>query len=221
MSPCKLSFAKSFATNVKIPEDLETTTKIIEIKINLEFVGAIPIKSAVEAFEQGRTGNSRDTQPNEAVQMLNIILSYGISIDPTRYEVIGRKYFQPNGGAGHVERLGGGKYLWLGTFESVRVGWKMKLNIDMANKPAYMKMDLFKFLVEHLSAKRIQINPNTGRELFIDDYGRKTDARAYDEASRELKDLKARFLRPDGNKRDYRYIIMLCLEIFSKVFRVQ
>ena len=59
MSPCKLRFDKSFATNVKIPEDLETTTKIIEIKINLEFVGAIPIKSAVEAFEQGRTGNSR------------------------------------------------------------------------------------------------------------------------------------------------------------------
>jgi len=28
--------------------------------------------------------------------MFNIILSYGISIDPTRYEVIGRKYFQPN-----------------------------------------------------------------------------------------------------------------------------
>ena len=48
----------------------------------------------------------RDTQPNEAVQMLNIILSYGISIDPTRYEVIGRKYFQPNGGRGHVEQLG-------------------------------------------------------------------------------------------------------------------
>ena len=94
----------------------------------------------------------------------------------------------------------------------------MKLNIDMANKPAYMKMDLFEFLVEHLSAKRIQINPKTGQELFIDDYGRKADTRAYDEASRELKDLKARFLRPDGNKRDYRYIFMLCLEIFSNVF---
>ena len=75
----------------------------------------------------------------------------------------------------------------------------------------YMKMDLFEFLVEHLSAKRIQINPNTGRELFIDDYGRKTDACAYDEASRELKDLKARFLRPDGNKRDYRYIFITLL----------
>ena len=41
--------------------------------------------------------------------------------------------------SGHVEELGGGKYLWLGTFESVRVGWTMKLNIDMANKPAYKK----------------------------------------------------------------------------------
>ena len=89
----------------------------------------------------------------------------------------------------------------------------MKLNIDMANKPAYMKMDLFEFLVEHLSAKRIGINPDTGRELFIDNYGRKTDTRVYEEASRELKDLKARFLRPDGNKRDYRYIFMRCLKL--------
>ena len=95
----------------------------------------------------------------------------------------------------------------------------MKLNIDMANKPAYMKMDLFEFLVQHLTAKRIRIDPNTGRELFIDDYGRKTNALAYDEASRELKDLKARFLRPDGNKRDYRYIFMLRLEIFSNFFQ--
>ena len=61
-------------------------------------MGPIPIKSAIEAFEQGR--NSSDTQPLEAVQMLNIILSYGISIDPARYEVIGRKYFQPNSGKG-------------------------------------------------------------------------------------------------------------------------
>ena len=103
----------------------------------LEFVGQVPIKGAIEQFEQGRCG--KETQPQDAVQMLNIILSYGISIDPARYEVIGRKYFQPNGGKGHVEPLGGGKYLWMGTFESVRVGWTMKLNIDMANKPAYAK----------------------------------------------------------------------------------
>ena len=41
----------------------------------------------------------------------------------------------------------------------------MKLNIDMANKPAYMKKDLFEFLVEHLSFKRIRIDPNTGKSF--------------------------------------------------------
>merc|ERR1719450_859645 len=80
----------------------------------------------------------------------------------------------------------------------------MKLNIDMANKPAYKQMDLFEFLLQHLRAKRIRINPETGRELEIDNVGRKADSRVYDEVNREIKDLKARFLRPDGNKRDYR-----------------
>ena len=40
---------------------------------------------------------------------------------------------------GRVEKIGGGKYLWLGSFESIRVGWKLRLNVDMANKPAYEK----------------------------------------------------------------------------------
>ena len=85
--------------------------------------------------------------------MLNIILSYGISIDPTRYEVIGRKYFQPNGGAGHVERLGGGKYLWLGTFESVRVGWKMKLNIGQAHDmfPRIFRVRIYEFFLPNIT----------------------------------------------------------------------
>ena len=40
---------------------------------------------------------------------------------------------------GRVQQIGGGKYLWLGSFESIRVGWKLRLNVDMANKPAYEK----------------------------------------------------------------------------------
>ena len=40
---------------------------------------------------------------------------------------------------GRVKEIGGGKYLWLGSFESIRVGWKLRLNVDMANKPAYEK----------------------------------------------------------------------------------
>jgi hypothetical protein len=38
---------------------------------------------------------------------------------------------------GRVQELANGKSLWIGTFQSVRVGWKIRLNVDMANKPAY------------------------------------------------------------------------------------
>ena len=71
----------------------------VDVKVALEFVGQIPIKDAIEAFQEGKM-TRRETQPLEAVQMLNIILQYSISIDPARFEVIGRKYFQPNGGKG-------------------------------------------------------------------------------------------------------------------------
>ena len=40
---------------------------------------------------------------------------------------------------GRVQQIGGGKYVWLGSFESIRMGWKLRLNVDMANKPAYEK----------------------------------------------------------------------------------
>ena len=78
-----------------------------------------------------------ESQPLEAVQILNIILSYGANLDP-KFVNLGRRFFQPDQ-KGRVEKIGGGKYLWLGSFESVRVGWKIRLNVDMANKPAYEK----------------------------------------------------------------------------------
>ena len=63
-------------------------------------------------------------------------------------------------------------------------------------------MDLFEFLCEHLQSKRIKTDPN-GWMLGKDVRGRPNDIRAFEEASREIKDLKVRFLRPDGAKRDY------------------
>ena len=41
------------------------------MKIALEFVGQIPIKDAIEAFQEGKM-TRQETQPLEAVQMLNI-----------------------------------------------------------------------------------------------------------------------------------------------------
>ena len=50
-------------------------------------------------------------------------------------DTVGRNFFSP--GPGRVQELANGKSLWIGTFQSVRVGWKIRLNVDMANKPAY------------------------------------------------------------------------------------
>ena len=72
---------------------------MVEVKVALEYVGQIPIQKAIEEFQMGKMAR-HETQPLEAVQMLNIILQYAISINPTHYEVIGRRYFQPNCGKG-------------------------------------------------------------------------------------------------------------------------
>ena len=86
-----------------------------------------------------------EPQPLEAVQILNIILSYGANLDP-KFVNLGRRFFQPDQ-TGRVENIGGGKFLWLGSFESVRVGWKIRLNVDMANKPAYEKGIFIYFII--------------------------------------------------------------------------
>ena len=105
----------------------------------LDILGApyVNISEAIQEFEIGNMRGKFESQPLEAVQILNIILSYGANLDP-KFVNLGRRFFQPDQ-RGRVENIGGGKFLWLGSFESVRVGWKIRLNIDMANKPAYEK----------------------------------------------------------------------------------
>ena len=105
-----------------------------------------------------------ESQPLEAVQILNIILSYGANLDP-KFVNLGRRFFQPDQ-RGRVENIGGGKFLWLGSFESVRVGWKIRLNIDMANKPAYEKgICIFRFIVvPQLSCRRSFLDCHVSRK---------------------------------------------------------
>ena len=86
-----------------------------------------------------------EAQPLEASQVLNIILSYGANLDK-KFVNLGRRFFQPDQ-EDRVEKIGSGKYLWKGSFESVRCGWKLRLNVDMANKPAYERGMLDNILV--------------------------------------------------------------------------
>ncbi len=130
---------KNLDTSVNIPEDPESKDKLVEMKIKLVYEGKVPLKSAIDAFEKGQMG--KEVQPLQAVQMLNIIMTYAMAINP-QYEVMGPKYFQP-GKEDRVVEIDAGKYVWQGFFASVRVGWKIRLNVDMANKPAYMKSKSF------------------------------------------------------------------------------
>ena len=52
-----------------------------------------------------------------------------------KFTCVGRNIFSP--GPGRVQELANGKSLWIGTFLSVRIGWTIRLNLDVANRPAY------------------------------------------------------------------------------------
>ena len=100
----------------------------------------------------------------------------------------------------NVVQIDVGKYLWKGINESVRVGWKIRLNIDMANKPAYMEEKLVEFIGNFLHSKMKDGCANM--DVMIKQLSKDRDA--IEKSNREIRDLKVRFERPDGAKRDYR-----------------
>lgn len=146
------------------------------------------------------TRGTTATRPNDSIQALNIILGMTPQL---HFETLGRSYFNPVKEANGVIDLGGGKSLWVGTFQSVRLGWKPMLNIDMANKPAYEQSPITNFVKtilappvrgpRHHSSGR---PPNELREIH--------DKKDFRKVEDELKQLKIKFLRPDGQKREYR-----------------
>jgi len=193
----KLDKAGGFKASVSTYPD-EDEAKVVNIAVKIDFNGTFPLKAALDHFlSQGAKGA---VQPSEPIQILNIILSYGVYVDPSKHVMIGRKCFQPDN-KGRVEQIDVGKFLWLGTFESVRVGWKLSLNVDMANKPAYEKDDLINYIGNYLHSRR---KPNEDMLALVRLL--KTDRDAFAVADNEIRDLKARFLRPDGAKRDYRMV---------------
>ena len=96
-------------------------------KLILIFPIGLPksLKEIITDFEM--RGAQGDFQPLDAIQTLNIILNYSLKLDP-KMVVLGRKYFDPNKGKNVVE-IDAGKFVWHGNYESVRVGWKIRLNV--------------------------------------------------------------------------------------------
>ena len=112
--------------SVQVPEDPEDPKKMLEVHISIKPVGfPRSLKEIIAEFE--KYGAKDDFQPLDAVQTLNIILNYSLKLDP-KMVVLGRKYFDPDKGK-NVKQIDEGKYVWRGSYESVRVGWKIRLNV--------------------------------------------------------------------------------------------
>ncbi len=177
-----LGDAGNFIGQVKLreSEDLASETTI---NVTLHKVSMVDVQTLLEEYvRRGTTA----CKPNNAIQILNVVM--GMTAQQ-RYETVGRCYF--NDLSGRIINIGNGKSLWVGTFQSVRLGWKPMLNLDIANKPAYFSIPMVNFVTEVLKRS-------------LHDVARGMDKRDCEKIQRELTSLKIRFVRPNGQKRDYR-----------------
>ncbi len=177
-----LGDAGNFVGKVKLKES-EDLASDMTVTITLSKVGTVEVKNLIEEYLQR---GSTSTKPSNAIQILNVIMGMSSQL---HYETVGRCYFNEHDR--QVIQLGNGKYLWVGTFQSVRLGWKPMLNLDIANKPAYFSTPVIQFVGDVLKRP-----PN--------DVVHGLDKRECEKIQKELSGLKIRFMRPNGQKRDYR-----------------
>ena len=111
--------------SVRVPDE-EDPKKMLDIDISVKPIGfPKSLKEIISDFEM--KGGQAEFQPLDAVQTLNIILNYSLKLDP-KMVVLGPKYFDPDKDKKVIER-DAGIFVWHGCYESVRVGWKIRLNI--------------------------------------------------------------------------------------------
>ena len=190
----KLHFSSDeFEGEVEIKEHT-TNLKRPEVKVILKKLDPLNVNAAIEEYHRSGT---TETKPYDVIQALNIVLSMKPQLD---YEIFGPNHFNTNPSNHTVKNIGGGASLWIGTFTSVRLGWKPMLNVDMANRVVYDKnLPLEEFIKNVLISKRddkpfhISLNEKHHR----------------DTVDEKIKNIKIQYSRPDGYKRDYRVIKMM------------
>ena len=186
----KLGFSSDeFQSDVEIKASA-TYLMVPEVKVILKYVRRINVNSAVA--EYCRRGTT-EAKPADVIQALNIVLN----MTPQLYlETFGLNHFNPNTSNGTSIDIGGGASLWVGTFTSVRLGWKPMLNVDVANKVGCEESSVIEFIEKNLKSSRgyqqshILLNDKIHRDT-VDD---------------KMKDLKVHYSRPNGYKKNYRVI---------------
>ena len=189
----KLDFTSNdFEGDVEIKEHA-TNLKKPEVKVILKYARDVNVNFEVKEYcKHGTT----ETKPYHAIQALNIILNMTPQL---LYETFGLNHFNPNTSNSTSIDIGGGASLWVGTFTSVRLGWKPMLNVDVANKVGIDESSVIKFIEKVLKSdgsfhpSHISLNDESHLNVVND----------------KIKDLKIIYSRPNGYKRNYQVIKMM------------
>ena len=189
----KLKFlSREFEGEIEIKEHADSPQGR-KIKVILKYAGSIDVNYGVEEYcKRGMT----ETKPYDAIQALNIVLSMTPKLV---YETVGRNHFNPNPNDGTSIDIGGGASLWVGTFTSVRLGWKPMLNVDVANTVGFDGVSIEKFIEKVLS-------PNKGYNRSHISLNYKSH---FNTVNNKIKDLNICYIRPGGWKRNYKVIKMV------------
>ena len=137
---------KQWSAELQLPESLDCLERKIKLKFNITLARTnIDLRDAIERAIKGAPGLK------DEVQILNIVLSQSAR---ESCQVIGRNYFPESSLQGRCVDLPGGKSIWFGHFQSVNIGWKPFLNVDVANKPAVKQNGMIQFMEIVLSSYR-------------------------------------------------------------------
>ena len=165
-----------------------------EVKVIFKKLDPLNVNSDIEEYY--RIGTT-ETKSKDAIQALNIVLSIKPQLD---YEIFGPNHFNRNPSNHTVKNIGGGASLWIGTFTSVRLGWKPMLNVDMANRVVYDKSLPLEEFIKNV------LGPKWGDKPFPNLLNEKHHRDTLDE---KIKNVKIQYNRPDGHKRDCRVVKMM------------
>ena len=186
----KLKFSSDkFEGHVEIKKNA-TYLMVTEVKVILKYLRLINVNSAVTEYCKRGTA---ETKCDDVIQALNIVLN----MTPQLYhETFGLNHFNPNTSNRTSIDIGGGASLWVGTFTSVRLGWKPMLNVDVANTVGFDERPVVKFIEKILESNR---GYHQSHILL-------NDKRHFDTVNDKIKDLKICYNvpGPNGYKRNYR-----------------
>nr|QUP51772.1 Ago2b [Locusta migratoria] len=179
----RLTPGEELIGQVTVSDDERDAKKEYTVKVKL--VNEIDLTCLDRYME---VGTNLDL-PQKAIQMLDIVIR---NAPAQRFIQVGRSFFTP---PAEPIPLGNGMHMWLGFYQSVILGWKPFLNVDVAHKGFPAPKDVKSIMEEVLGSQYNPFNPD--RELNKD---QEADLSSF------LKGLKVEYKLPNqsASKRTYR-----------------